>query len=126
MGKDEELTEVDRMVTKEGQVEVKLQERYKGLPVLGETVVLKQDWVGEYSEVYGRLVANLQEDLASTKPQLSKQDAFDIAVNDSGDDPSDAQFDVDKNVVLKILVERDTSQGKAHGLLVYKLSYLIE
>eukprot|EP00918_Siedleckia_nematoides_P093311 GHVU01204853.1.p1 GENE.GHVU01204853.1~~GHVU01204853.1.p1 ORF type:complete len:763 (+),score=81.87 GHVU01204853.1:70-2358(+) len=126
LGKDEELAEVDRMVTKEGQVEVKLQERYKGLPVLGETVVLKQDWVGEYSEVYGRLVANLEEDLASTKPQLSKQDAFDIAVNDSGDDPSDAQFDVDKNVILEILVERDNRQGKAHGLLVYKLSYLIE
>jgi vibriolysin len=122
----ETLTEEDRVVNQRGQLQVKVQEFYKGLRVVGETAVLSKDWAGDIRGVYGRLVAGLQEDLASTVPQITTQQAIRIALNDSRHEANDVRFNQNEGAVLEILVERVGGQDQVKGRLVYTVSYLVE
>lgn len=122
---DEHLKLISGYTTNRGHIKVKMAETYKGLPVIGESVVLELDQRGEYTgDVQGRLVKGIGEDLTTTQPRFTPEQALDIALHEDRNDPSHVRFNPDKDVQLVVYVSGSKTGLKAE--LAYKLSYKVE
>ena len=126
LGPGEDLKAVTKLRTVPGKAKVKMQETYKGLDVVGETLVVEVDDRGHMTgDVSGRLVEGVADDIPSTAPHLSPMEALEVALKFTGDQPGDVMFDPQKDAKLQVQVKNSESVNvKAH--LVYHLSYKIE
>ena len=123
----EELEEATEMETSQGNKKIKYQETYEGVPVMGATVVLEKDRQGHFSsKATGHVVADINEDLPSTEPQLSAEDAFKMIVLQDRDDVSEVRFDPKVDAKLEVILEESNDAGRPTARLAYQISYLVE
>ena len=115
----EDFEEVLEEGTYDGNMKLKYQETYKGVPIFGRTVVLEQNAFGYTHFADGEIVEGVASDVPTSDAQISKNQAMEIAVTQEGDDPGDVQFR-QEDATLNI-VEKD---GRGH--LAYVLSYIAE
>lgn len=108
-----------------GTYKIKLIETYKGLPVVGEAVVVEVSDKGEpIGNIRGHLVEGIEKDIPSIKPALSPEQAVEAALNTRGHPRDDVTFDPDRDAQLVILAEGNAEEVRP--VLAYKLSYRIE
>ena len=125
----EELVFEDMAETSYGTEKVKFQERYKGIPIIDEAVVLEEDRKGEFTDsLHGKLVEGVGEDLPDTRPSISAQDALEIAVRWEGDNMQNVKFVevVDSKLQIHMKPGDDGDSNALIPVLVYVLSYLVE
>ena len=122
--KDEGLIEDDIEDTAYGTTKVKYVQTLDGIPVYGTSLVLEKNRTADgdrftsFSE--GGVYHNLASDLPNRTPNISKSEAFAIAIKESGYNSADAQFNMTEDIKLEIY-EKDM---KAH--LAYILSFNVE
>ena len=125
----EELVVEEMAETSHGTEKVKFQERYKGIPIIDEAVVVEEDRKGEFTDsLQGKLVEGVGQDLPDTRPSISAQDALEIAVRQAHDNMQNVKFDeaVDSKLQIYMKPGDDGDSSKLIPVLVYVLSYLVE
>lgn len=72
----EELAVATARVDQRGVSHTRYRQKFRGVPVWGEAVVISRTRLGNVRHVHGRLVRNLARDLADTTPDLTADDAL--------------------------------------------------
>lgn len=67
-----------KTLTKNGNVKVRLQQLYNGVPIWGSSIVIEQSAMGIIRSADGWRVTGLEADLPDTYANISKQDALDL------------------------------------------------
>jgi vibriolysin len=99
-----------------GKTKVRLAQYYLDIPVFGPSINATDTKSG-LNELSGSYFANIEKDLKSTTPTISKDEALEIAIHAKGVEPS--QLIRNKQATLYI---KQGSDKKAH--LVYQISYV--
>jgi len=89
---------------------------YKGVPVYGQNVVLKQDHAGKNIELQGNLLTNIEFDLDSVSPSITKGKALGKLKQTLGHQNA-------KNINTKLFIYQG-DDGKA--VLAYRVEYLLD
>ena len=119
----EHLEKSTSVITAAGTTNVKLVESYKGVPVIGKSVVIETENGELTGEITGHLIKGIVDDIPDTDPLLDKDDALDIAAESLGDELEhilDGTFEI----VLEIFVEDEENSPDVIPTLVYQLSYM--
>ncbi|MCG7499454.1 M4 family metallopeptidase [Vibrio sp. Of7-15] len=65
----------------QGDAKVRVQQTYQGIPVYGESFVANQNERGMLSNFSGEFISEIQQDIASTKPNISQNEALQTLAN---------------------------------------------
>ncbi|NVK87947.1 MAG: M4 family metallopeptidase [Gammaproteobacteria bacterium] len=103
-----------------GQTTIRYQQLYKGLPVIGDDVIITNKADGSFKHAHGAMLANIENDVPSVKAKINAAQAAVIA----------EQAFAPKNFKRKVEIENKKSrlaiwndeQNKAH--LVYEISFV--
>lgn len=125
----EHLHADDAILTSSHTVKVKYSETYKGLPIIGNGVVMEQTLSGKYTDdISGHLLEGIESDVPSIKPQLSPEDALRIAVTSYGRYSEHAIFHPDQDCKLVIYTKLEgeaNDNDNAKAVLAYDLRFAI-
>ncbi|STX27866.1 thermolysin metallopeptidase [Legionella beliardensis] len=94
---------------------------YLGVPVWGMSLSATKLDNGELNHITGKYLVNIEEDLASVVPTLSKEQAFTIAVNSKNLSPKAKASIVNQESNTYVMQD---NQQKAR--LIYEVSFMIE
>lgn len=121
LSSDEDMQVIKSVKTSQGLLVDKMQETFKGIPVFDSSVAVEMTQDGRLSgDASGTFVQNIEDDVTSTKTELTIQDALRIAVNTDGDDAVLPAMD---DVVYSKQIYLDTND-KAR--LVYYIKYSVK
>ena len=94
---------------------------FRGIPVFGEGVVVSEDGAGNVRKLFGNMISGLDQDIASTKPQLSSGAA--LAAGKIGHLGSRLSAYRTENEKSDLVVFVDDN---GHGHLAYAVSYFAD
>ena len=105
-----------------GDTTIRYQQTYRGIPVIGDDVILTYQTTGELKYANGAIVKDIEEDIPSVQPFISEDMAMSASHGTSISGVADAhEYDKkDKKTRLAIWIDAD---GKAH--LVYEVTYVV-
>ncbi|GAB1607770.1 uncharacterized protein LOC115226755 [Argonauta hians] len=118
MTKNEDVKEVDSATSVQGTNIMKYSETFKGLPVFDASLTVEKDTqTNAYTgQVTGWLATGLEDDNISTEPNLTEEEAVQLALIYGNFSMTGARIDNDKPQLM-IYVQNKT------GILVYKVQY---
>ncbi len=100
---EEHLEIVDSIETSDGTIKTRYQETYKGLPVIGESLVLESYVNGKFTgSATGSLVEGLEKDLPDVEPSLDVETAVGIAVKYEDRPNNKISYKTDRDVRLAV------------------------
>lgn len=92
---------------------------YHNIPVWGVSIAGTQLKTGEYTDLFGSYLANIELDLKSTEVKLNKADAIEVALSKA----AIKSPDLVRNKQASLFIKRG-SDKKAH--VVYQVSFMID
>ncbi len=111
--------------TSSGTHKIKLQEMYKGIPIMDKTVVVEIDQENKFTgEISGNLLEGIEKDIHSVTPIVTVSEALQIVTIDNLDDPDLVMFDDELDIHLRIYAD-DQALDEIPSYLVYMLSYYV-
>ncbi|CAI9743214.1 M4 family metallopeptidase [Octopus vulgaris] len=116
--KDEDVALMDSALSEQGTDIKKYGETYRGIPVFDASLTVEEDAKTHVytGQVTGKLVQNLDDDINSTIPNLTDEEAKQLAANYGNFSMEGARIDYDKPQLM-IFVKDDI------GILVYRVQY---
>ena len=91
---------------------------WRGIPILGQDVVVSEDGAGNVRTMFGNLISGLDQDIASTTPRLGKAAAL-VAGKRAGLGNSIAGMLTQRETTDLVVFIDDTGRGH----LAYKVSF---
>jgi vibriolysin len=76
LSQQEEFAIATARIDQRGVSHTRYRQKFRGVPIWGEAVVISRDSLGHVRHVHGRLVRNLARDLTDTTPDLTADDAL--------------------------------------------------
>ncbi|XP_014767445.1 elastase [Octopus bimaculoides] len=116
--KGEDVALMDSALSEQGTDIKKYRETYRGVPVFDASLTLEEDAKTHVytGQVTGKLVENLDDDINSTIPNLTDEEAMQLAANYGNFSMEGARIEYDKPQLM-IFVKDDI------GILVYRVQY---
>ncbi|WMS86273.1 M4 family metallopeptidase [Pleionea litopenaei] len=120
LGDDNQLQVRKTYHSASGQTTIRYQQMFRGLPVLGDDVIITQRANGTFKHAHGAMLQSIEKDLKSIKPSISAQDALNIAKAKFA--PQNAKRKVITENESKRLAVWNDSNNKAR--LVYEVTFV--
>jgi vibriolysin len=110
----------NHVLLKNGKNKQKIHQYYLSIPVWGVSLAATESNMGEYSDISGRYLVNIEQDLRSTQPSISKHEALTIAMKSKK--ITSALKAMVNNEEVNTYIMQDANH-KAR--LVYQISFMI-
>ncbi|WP_392340673.1 M4 family metallopeptidase [Moritella marina] len=106
----------------QGKEWIRHQQRYRGIPIYGESVVSLKNQHGVAQPIAGRMVQDIDQDIDSMLPFINKEQAISLAQGTSKSNDKSVVSSADTNAEIADLMILMDDQNVAQ--LVYRVSYL--
>lgn len=103
-----------------GKVKHRITQYYLNVPVWGVSLSATEN-KGEYSQLFGNYLANIEKDIHSVQPKLGKKEAFNIALKTKQITPQLQKNISNEEVNLYIIQDKNQK-----ARLVYQISFMLD